>query len=48
MALDISMNYMGLVILFRIYNNIFFTIAQKAEYVKMIDEKRIENFLPVY
>lgn len=47
MAIDISINYMGLVILFRIYNNIFFIIAQKAGYVKMIDEKRIENFLPV-
>lgn len=48
MAVDISINYMGLVILSRIYNNMFFTIAQKAGYVKMVDEKRIENFLPVY
>lgn len=26
----------------------FFIIAQKAGYVKMIDEKKMENFLPIY
>lgn len=27
---------------------IFFIITQKAGYVKMIDEKTMENFLPIY